>query len=489
MAKIERYFAQEPLQVSPAPRVPVREIADVGGTLVPEALAGVGEALGDVSAIVQKWYEREGNSEYDTLRSLYQSKIGEFERTSFKDSTALEIGGKKLEDELAKLPSMEGLKNKSGLRKYKTFLELNKVGREKIIGEKTIRMIAKNNQIAFYDNISKIPRIKDEATAISTLETLVNGAIDDNTITAKEGFAIKKRITNDWRTVRANDAIENIKPALIAAIRMGDKTDGYKKLAEVLPQLVKSGILTEPEAAEADRKLGDWMDNYVAGRFKQAKEAEKLTTRQTYQELMPTLFDDTQAQQRYDAISRSKLLKADKDLWYEYIKGSYEDSPIANTPAGHTVSFNAVYDAATLQLSSKEAYDVLLEARFIDRSITDDQFTWAVDKIENPYPKHIIEDIRTTLKSNLEDFNKLFRFDRERNKKVNESLLAWVDEQIKQDKVPLFDFKKKMYAMSSQFRVGDDRWYDIGQIIKRGGVEWEIVGFDEDGEPLVEEVW
>ena len=171
---------------------------------------------------------------------------------------------------------------------------------------------------------------------------------------------------------------------------------------------------------------------------------------------------------------------SDADRWRKYIKGSYKDSPAKSSPEGHTVSFAAVYDVATLQLSPKEGYDVLLEARFVEGSITNEQFEWAVDKIENPYPKHVFEDLNATLKSNLEDFNRLFSADKDRNQRVNEALISWVDAQ---EKVPS---KKEMFAMSSAFRAGGGQPFDIGAVIERGGRQWEIVGFDNDGEPLVE---
>ena len=67
-------------------------------------------------------------------------------------------------------------------------------------------------------------------------------------------------------------------------------------------------------------------------------------------------------------------------------------------------------------------------------------------------------------------------------------MINWVDELIKQDKIPLFDFKKKMAAMSSAFRAGGGRWYDIGKVIEQGGREWEIIGVDDNGEVIVEEI-
>ena len=45
-----------------------------------------------------------------------------------------------------------------------------------------------------------------------------------------------------------------------------------------------------------------------------------------------------------------------------------------------------------------------------------------------------------------------------------------------------------MAGISSAFRAGGSRPYDIGRIIEQGGREWEIVGFDNEGEAIVEEV-
>ncbi len=281
--------------------------------------------------------------------------------------------------------------------------------------------------------------------------------------------------------VLKESAIEDIKPLLINTVENVDKEEALGVLRENVNGLIKDGVLTSAEGAEADKMLGDWLDNFVAGRDKKAKDAIKLTTIESYKDLSEPIV---KGRLTFQDIEDSSMLKADKELWREYIKGSYKDAPKNSTPVGSSTAFNAVYDTATLQISPKEAYDVLLEARFNKQSITNEQYEWGIDKINNPYPKDTMEDINLTVKSNLEDFNRATKFDNDRNKKVNESLIAWVDSQIAKDKTPT---KKEMYAMSSQFRVGDDRWFDIGQVIERGGRKWEVIGFDEDGEPLVEE--
>ena len=285
--------------------------------------------------------------------------------------------------------------------------------------------------------------------------------------------------------LRAEVSIENIKPILVAAIEAGDKKDGLSILRESVKQLVSDGVLTKAEGAEADKVLGDWIDNFVAGRISQAENAVKLTTEQSYLDLTGKILDRGTGKLNFNDIEQSSLLKADKEKWQEYVKGSYKNPPKENTPEGLNTAFTAVFNAATLQFSPQEAFDALLEARFIKNSLTEEQFKWGVDKIQNPYPKTILHDLQSTAKSNNEDFNRWLKRDKDRNKAVNESLIAWVDFQIKEGNSPT---RKEMNAMSSQFRVGDDRWYDIGQVIDLGGREWEVIGFDESGEPLVEEV-
>ncbi len=314
---------------------------------------------------------------------------------------------------------------------------------------------------------------------------LQDNMVDSNLLDAELAKATRERDFAIIDKAESKIAVNSLKPLLIEAIERGKKSDGIDLLNTSTKAMVDNNILSEVEGAEANKTLGDWIDNYVAGRDKRAEDAVKLTTRETYSEFNKSIVGGSLT---YDDIDQSRLLKEDKVKWQKYIKGSYGATPTENTPDGHAVSFKAAFNAATLQLSPTEAYDVLLEERFVKKNITDAQFEWAVGKIENPYPADIFEDLRAIMKSNTEDFNRFFARDKERNKATNEALVVWVDGLIAKDKVPAFDFKKKMYAMSSQFRVGDVRWYDVGEIVERNGKEWEVIGFDRDGEAIVEEV-
>ncbi len=211
MGRFERHFAGEQIKAQTFPRAPARQLADTGQGFGPQALAEAGGALSDTADVLFKWNEREGNSEYDTLRGLYASEIGAFDRTSFKDTTTLEAGFKKLEANLTKLPSANELKNKSGLKKYKAFMTLNKEARDKVKAEKSIRMVSRNLQSALFINLSNVAQQPDRDKAMDEIETLIKGGLDDGSIkTATQGLAIRDRFINDWTVADVNRRSQTI---------------------------------------------------------------------------------------------------------------------------------------------------------------------------------------------------------------------------------------------------------------------------------------
>jgi len=283
-----------------------------------------------------------------------------------------------------------------------------------------------------------------------------------------------------------NEAVKDgIKVSYQAVIDAGgSKQDAYK----VIDAAYKDKMID----ADTREILGNNLDGYVRGRVEQARAAEKLTARQEYEQLIPQLFDPEMAQSRYDNVDKSRMSPKDKIKWFGdpeegtkgYIAGTYEAAPIENTPKGHSESAATVFDAMSLQISPQEAYDELLTSRFIDKSITDEQFNWAIDKINNPYPQPVADALRTQLKVNL----KTGWFDDEVDRDVNERLIAFVDDLVKKDKVPDFDLDKKLYAQSQKYRWGRNSGFEIGDVIDIDGTDWEVVGFDKSGEPLMEPV-
>ncbi len=197
--RIERHFASGSARPQTFALADPRTLSDIGGGLAPAALAQVGGALTDVSEIVAKWYEREGNSQYDTARGQSQRLVGEFERTTYPNADALDAGFKKLKSNIAKLP----LSNRSGSRKFKAWQGLQGAAWTKISAEKKIRMINQQNQSALFNNLTNVARdYKDEGQATARINTLVQGGLDDGSIkTASQALALKEKMTENWQRV------------------------------------------------------------------------------------------------------------------------------------------------------------------------------------------------------------------------------------------------------------------------------------------------
>jgi hypothetical protein len=338
-----------------------------------------------------------------------------------------------------------------------------------------------------YTTVTELGISNAEAAAgdIDAADKRIDDLLDKGIIGPQKAAAAKA----DNVEVLKESSIDNTKPLIEQALIANefDTDKANEVIDEAVGLMEKEGILNKVEAADARQELSNWAADTAAQRKKQAKDAIKLTTTETYNEFMPLIID---GDLKFDDIDNSKLSKSgkvnDNDKWKSYLRQSHKDPPKSTTPKGLDVSFNAVYGATTLQLSPTEAYDNLLKARFIDGAITDEAFKWGVSKINNPYKKDTLENLKFVLAENKSKVRKGLNTAAEEARLVNSSasLVQWVDDQLEAGKTPT---RKEMNAMASQFRVDNGTLVDVGQIVQKGGREWEIVGFDEDGEPLVDD--
>lgn len=279
------------------------------------------------------------------------------------------------------------------------------------------------------------------------------------------------KLQHDWD-------VEEIRGMTQAAVGDdGDKTKAY----EIIDKAQKEGIIT----AEDNRLLGDSIDNFVAGRFSKAREAQYQVTVAAYDDFTQKIQSGDLT---YEDIGTSGMLKADKEKWSEYIRNQYIPAPDTSTPEGFNTSADAAITFATLGLSKQEALDQVMQARYVDQTLDDQGFAWAIEKINNPYPKDFAPDLGATLKDNFQNHNRFFRSgskDRKSAQNVNAMLLSWVDGQLAEGKKPT---AKEMFARSEQFRKVAPTNYVVGSEITRGGRTFEVIDFDFDGEPIVEEV-
>lgn len=194
MPDLKRYFATESMPIEQAPRVPAREIADVGGELEAKALVGVGKALDYTSEIVAKWYEREGNTQFDTARREAREKVNEFELTSFENADAHDKEYKKLRANIKKFAP----KNKAGARKFQSWLDWASPALDKWSNELKIRMVKRNNTVDYFKNIASLATETDFDKAQTEARLLTQGAIDDKIRTPAQADSDFSKVMGDW---------------------------------------------------------------------------------------------------------------------------------------------------------------------------------------------------------------------------------------------------------------------------------------------------
>jgi hypothetical protein len=191
MAEIPKYYARIPQRVTQLPRAPSAQLADVGQGIEAQAIAGLGAATVDIAT---KWYEREGNSQFDTSRRLAREKINAFNLTDFPDSASHDTAYERLKADIKTFPES----NNSGSRKYQRWFDFVSPNLDNIAAEKKIRMIARHNAIAYFKNTAAIATEPDFATAQAEARLLTQGAIDDKVRTPAQAHSDFERIMDGW---------------------------------------------------------------------------------------------------------------------------------------------------------------------------------------------------------------------------------------------------------------------------------------------------
>lgn len=257
----------------------------------------------------------------------------------------------------------------------------------------------------------------------------------------------------------------------------GDKTAGYA----IIEQAQKDGIIT----AKDNAMLGNSLDDFVAGRLRRASENIYENTLNEYSDFTDKISN---GELTFESIAKSQMLKEDKSKWETYIRGQHSKEPRRNLPDGYKSVIGAINAFSLNEVSKKEALDVLMSARYVDKSVNNEVVEWAKYRLENPYPKQFVPVLRGILEDN-ENGHREFLLPKTKDlikaQNVNSMLINWVDNQLKEGKEPT---DAEMYAQSGVFRRIASTRYVIGDIEERGGKRYEVVGFFADGEPGFEEI-
>ncbi len=148
-----------------------------------------------------------------------------------------------------------------------------------------------------------------------------------------------------------------------------------------------------------------------------------------------------------------------KNRWHQYNAASVDGLPLNPTPEGASKALETVIKHGKNRLNKENAYRELLDNRYIDKSITDEDFQRALNRIDNPYPRQTINDIEIVTDSvdisvaGSGFFDRLRFSDAERKQaaEVNSELLYWIDSEFKENRVPT---QKEIFTKSKELISG-----------------------------------
>ncbi len=259
-----------------------------------------------------------------------------------------------------------------------------------------------------------------EIAALSLVETLKEGEQERVAVLVQEGrFDEAEELVRQSKAFEAEEAVQTLKRIEISRKQLEGKTLDLNQKADM--------------AVNTD--------------FVQQIITKDLTP------------DEVEASRLKDKTSRGifgtdKLSKAE---WIRYSSASFDDPPKKTTPQGLETASGIVFDKAKNRISTETAYRRLLDSRYIQKEITDDDFQWAMDKVNNPYPIQMVVDIESVMQSNSDAilrsgfFDRLITTDAEEEKvrTVNTDLREWIDSELAEKRTPT---RAQMYDKSAQLR-------------------------------------
>lgn len=215
----------------------------------------------------------------------------------------------------------------------------------------------------------------------------------------------------------------------------------YAEARELVPQLKieaseKNALntLINTEEKRKESKVKDL--NYKADMEVNTDFISKITKKELApDEIQGSRLDDT-PRKSIDPV----LSKAD---WMRYANDSYDPPPKASKPDGFNEALRVVTEHSRRKISTESAYRLLLDERYGFRNITDEDFAWAVDKINNPLPRPILTSLEITTKNNIATakggfLNPFFLSagEKEDAMQVNMDLRDWVESELTAGREP-----------------------------------------------------
>jgi hypothetical protein len=265
-----------------------------------------------------------------------------------------------------------------------------------------------------------------------------------------------------------------------------------------LDALVAKGVITKDQAFDAEKALNNDIDNYAEEFASNADKAEKANVLEVYDKtIVPNLQHGTLS---IDTLKESGLPASKINGWEKVLQGTYDDTPPDTTGKDGRESLDGIMGMYSGEIIDKQtAIEEIARLRWVDKAITDHDANSAFDRLDMNYPPDLNKNLNTVLASmrgekpspegiDVDTRRALplgRKSDEKRYNQTSRGLTEWVSRQVKDKKIPT---AKEMYGYASQLNLDTEPLVEVGQIITRGGRQYEVVAFDTDGQPMVESV-
>ena len=220
-------------------------------------------------------------------------------------------------------------------------------------------------------------------------------------------------------------------------LQSGKIKDPEKKL----PELQSINLLEQQLIRKDEREKFDH-DVRVREEF-----TEKLSTEKLSEEDEKGVFlklDDVRRE--YPTDSSTDV--AEVQFWAEVIEGSNKPNPYMSTGKGMGMVNEILSKVAAGTKDTKSAYNDLVTARYIDRTINDKTFNWVKKRIQSPYSEQLsnmINNVMSRKHDKIKDAENWIFYTQAEKKRVgdkmeqiNMELFQWIDAELEKDPNKIF---------------------------------------------------
>jgi len=293
---------------------------------------------------------------------------------------------------------------------------LNEDYRDELLAENSIRK--QNGQ----------PELTDRQYRTSIITQKANELADTGVIDQRDVPGIIAKFEQNVDAMESQLITNNIKTQYQGIIDAGGTLDDARK---VITEAYNGKLISPSEREKLDNNL----ESFVASRNKKASIGKYDKLKTNYSEMAKKIAVNDLTMDDIEALD---LDDETKEKWQGYLKGSNkEDVPTVTNGSGQQDILNAIAGFTSGEISQVKAMDIILKQRYDKEKITDADLLWAIDKIENKYPKDVLNNMLSTVKKEYDSFwTKSWET---KNVEANSSFITWLDKKLAKGEEPTKD--------------------------------------------------